>query len=103
MKCKNCVYYVHMNDDGERTIGTPNWCFHISDSPDEELERDCIKFKFLTNADRIRAMTDEELTDLFISVGDGSTPEKMVFSARDMKFEQQMWLRWLQREVDDEW
>lgn len=57
----------------------------------------------MTNADRIRAMTDEELTDLFISVGDGNTPEKKVFTARDMKSEQKMWLWWLQQEVDDVW
>ena len=53
----------------------------------------------VTNADRIRAMTDEELTDLFISVGDGNTPEKMVFSARDMRYERKMWLDWLKEEV----
>lgn len=51
-----------------------------------------------TNADRIRAMTDEELADLFISVGDGNTPEKIVFSARDMGYEQKMWLDWLKKE-----
>ena len=40
-----------------------NWCFYLSDSPDEELERDCKAFKCSTNADRFRAMTDEELAD----------------------------------------
>lgn len=63
MKCKNCVRHVHVNDDGERTIGTPNWCFYLSDSPCEENERECPAFKPLTNADRIRAMTDEELAE----------------------------------------
>lgn len=63
MKCKNCVRHVHLNDDGERTIGTPNWCFYLSDSPYEELERDCKAFKRSTNADRIRAMTDKELAE----------------------------------------
>lgn len=64
MKCKNCVRYVHLNDDGERTIGTPNWCFYLNDSPDEEMERDCKVFKSLTNADHIRQMTDEDLAML---------------------------------------
>lgn len=70
MKCKDCVRHVHLNDDGERTVGTPNWCFYISDSPDEELERDCIAFKSLTNADRIRAMSDEELAEFINDVWD---------------------------------
>lgn len=55
----------------------------------------------MTNADRIRAMTDEELIDLFISVGDGNTPEKMVFSVRDTRFERKMWLDWLKQEVKE--
>ena len=93
MKCKNCVRHVHLNDDGERTIGTPNWCFYLSDSPDEELERDCKAFKSLTIADHIRAMTDEELAEKMsglesfaLTCGGGWPPEK--------------WLDWLKREVD---
>ena len=93
MKCKNCVRHVHLNDDGERTVGTPNWCFYLSDSPDEELERDCIAFKSLTNADRIRAMPDEELANKMsgiesfaLTCGGGWPPEK--------------WLDWLKQEAE---
>ena len=35
----------------------------IVDSPDPEKARDCNYFREMTNADRIRAMTDEELAD----------------------------------------
>ena len=58
--------------------------------------------KPITNADGIRAMTDKELADFLIMVGDGSTPEKMVISVRDIRFEQKMWLDWLKQEIKDE-
>jgi hypothetical protein len=86
MKCKNCVRHVHVNDDGERTIGTPNWCFYLSDSPCEEIERDCPAFKSLTNADRIRSMTDEELADWLAKSDPECDPSEW-------------WLRWLRQEV----
>ena len=47
--CKKCN-----NLEGE-------WCELVVDSPDPDLKRDCQYFRERTNADRIRAMTDEEL------------------------------------------
>lgn len=47
--CKNCNNY--RND----------WCEMVLDSPDPDIVRDCRHFWPKTNADRIRAMTDEEL------------------------------------------
>lgn len=49
VKCKNCKFLVR------------GWCREKIDSPDPDLERDCRDFRERTNADRIRAMTDEEL------------------------------------------
>ena len=49
VKCKNCNNY--RND----------WCEKVIDSPDPDVERDCWHFVEKTNADRIRAMSDEEL------------------------------------------
>ena len=49
VKCKNCNNY--RND----------WCEKVIDSPDPDMERDCRHFWEKTNADRIRAMSDEEL------------------------------------------
>ena len=94
MKCKNCVRYVHLNDDGERTIGTPNWCFYLSDSPNEELERDCIAFKSLTNADRIRAMTDEELADWIVEI-------ELQADCLGGTFGAEYWLDWLKQEAKE--
>ena len=49
IKCRNCFFYRN------------EWCKKIVDSPDPEEARDCNYFREMTNADRIRAMTDEEL------------------------------------------
>ena len=51
IKCRNCFFYRN------------EWCEKIVDSPDPEEDRDCNYFREMTNADRIRAMTDEELAD----------------------------------------
>ena len=52
-KCKNCKYL--------NTVQDVRWCACINDSPHEDIERDCKPYTPMTNADRIRSMTDEEL------------------------------------------
>ena len=47
--CKKCNNLVN------------GWCEKVIDSPDYDIVRDCPHFREKTNADRIRAMTDEEL------------------------------------------
>ena len=47
-KCKNLV-----ND----------WCEKVIDSPDQDMQRDCQYFCEKTNAQKIRAMSDEELSE----------------------------------------
>lgn len=49
MKCRNCR---HLYKD---------WCAHKIDSPDPDLDRECKDYMQATHADRIRAMSDEEL------------------------------------------
>lgn len=51
MKCKNCVNLVE------------DWCDMKTDSPDPDMERECHWFAQKTNADNLRAMTDEELAE----------------------------------------
>ena len=51
IKCRNCFFYRN------------EWCEKIVDSPDPEEVRDCNYFREMTNADRIRAMSDEELAE----------------------------------------
>ena len=55
--CKNCLNLTH------------HWCERVIDSPDEDLERDCPYFCQKTNADRIRAMSDDELGEFVSSLG----------------------------------
>ena len=49
--CKKCNNLVN------------DWCEKVIDSPDPDMQRDCQHFREKTNADRIRAMSDEELAD----------------------------------------
>ena len=54
-KCKNLV-----ND----------WCEKVIDSPDQDMQRDCQYFCEKTNADCIRAMSDDELAEFLIDLAD---------------------------------
>ena len=58
-KCKNCINLQN------------HWCDMVADSPDENAERECGHYKRMTQADRIRAMSDEELAELLDSVDNG--------------------------------
>ena len=49
IKCRSCFFYRN------------EWCEKIVDSPDPEEVRDCAYFREMTNADKIRSMSDEEL------------------------------------------
>lgn len=97
MKCKNCVRYVHVNEDNERTVGKPNWCFYISDSPCPDLERECGAFTPLRNADRIRAMSDEELAKMLFSLQVQTDVRGGIQSVED-------WMKYLSQEYQKrEW
>ena len=50
--CKKCNNLVN------------DWCEKVIDSPDPDMQRDCQYFCENTNADRIRAMSDEELAKM---------------------------------------
>ena len=50
--CKKCNNLVN------------GWCEKVIDSPDYDIVRDCPHFREKTNADRIRAMSDEELAKI---------------------------------------
>ena len=50
--CKKCNNLVN------------DWCEKVIDSPDQDMQRDCQYFCEKTNAQKIRAMSDEELADV---------------------------------------
>ena len=60
MKCRNCVHLYR------------DWCLHKLDSPDPDLDRECKDYKQATNADRIRAMSNEKLAILLCRMMDCS-------------------------------
>jgi len=58
----------------------------------------CEKTPF-TNADRIRAMTDEELADLLRRIVQSMTLEFAFIVTKDEKIPVPNWLDWLQQEA----
>ena len=76
IKCRNCFFYRN------------EWCEKIVDSPDPEEARDCNYFRDMTNADRIRAMSDEELADVLRG-----------FATKPM---QGSFLKWLQQPAEED-
>ena len=58
-KCKNCKHLGYLFDGDQ--VSERAWCEKMADSPDLEIERNCEHYEPMTNADRIRSMTDEEL------------------------------------------
>ena len=63
VKCKNCKHLRTMYEIGKGKEKEYKWCPVISDSPDIECKRNCNYYECMTNADRIRSMTDEELAE----------------------------------------
>ena len=57
--CKKCNNLVN------------DWCEKVIDSPDQDMQRDCQYFCEKTNADRIRAMSDEELAAWLTRIANG--------------------------------
>ena len=55
--CKKCNNLVN------------DWCEKVIDSPDQDIQRDCQYFCEKTNAQKIRAMSDEELADMLWKTG----------------------------------
>ena len=70
MKCRNCKHPRW----AEEYPGMPffGWCDEINDSPDMDIERKCRCFAPASNADIIRRMSDEELSEFIsrIEIGD---------------------------------
>ena len=60
IKCNTCRHLCKRRDEDGTLY---DWCGNILDSPDKDWERDCKYYQVATNADRIRAMSDEELAE----------------------------------------
>lgn len=60
-KCKNCKNLKN------------GWCEKITDSPHTDIERECEHYQKMTNADKIRTMTNEELLAYIFGVSVGES------------------------------
>lgn len=76
--CKKCNNLVN------------DWCEKVIDSPDPDMQRDCQHFCEKTNADRIRAMSDEELASWMAEC-----------NAYRENAEASQWLPWLQQPAEE--
>lgn len=65
--CKKCNNLVN------------DWCEKVTDSPDQDMQRDCQYFCEKTNADRIRSMTDDELNELFHEIYNAGADDAVAY------------------------
>ena len=90
-KCKNCKYLDTVQND---LRSEPfKWCVCTDDSPVLDMERDCDYYTPMTNADKIRAMSDEELAEFIVNIENHFGEE----------YEgEQSCLSWLQKESEEQ-
>ena len=83
IKCRNCFFYRN------------EWCEKIVDSPDPEEVRDCAYFREMTNADKIRSMSDEELAEFLwnFNLADVSTDKLGEFGPHMFRYRLKEWLK----------
>lgn len=106
MKCRNCKGFTpYCYTDMVHLGATRDWCIAVSDSPDPDLERDCKYYRAMTNADRIRSMTDEELAEYFAKITECGECEAClpndICMATDELCKGAL-LNWLKQECSDE-
>ena len=58
VKCKNCKWSQYTIDENGDKL---HWCPMVADSLDVKMDRYCDKFLRMSQGDKIRAMSDEEL------------------------------------------
>ena len=70
-------------------------CEQIVDSPDPEEARNCNYFREMNNADRIRAMNDEELSEFlwYFNLADVSTDKLGEFGPHMFRYRLKEWLK----------
>lgn len=94
-KCKNCKHLSTMQNYKKESY---KWCSLIDDCPQEDIERNCDFYVPMTNADRIRSMTDEELSETIMCPFDIIGSNEICFYKRNCK---ECTLEWLQKESEE--
>ena len=77
-----------------------HWCKAVLDSPDEDLTRECRHFIHKTNADRIRAMSDEELAEWFAEIVSCKLCDRLILCTGNSECKE-AYLQWLKSEVKE--
>lgn len=93
-KCNNCKN-LETKDNG---FDVYSWCEKINDCPQEDIERNCDFYAPMTNADRIRSMTDEELAMAIMCPAEFTGSDKVCDFSHDCK---DCTLSWLQKESEE--
>lgn len=98
-KCGFCVNNEWITEDGHRF----HWCKTHSDNYGSGYEeRDCEEFKPITNGDRIRSMSDEELARLLCEKNKYCiTCEGREFCVYDEEKANGL-IKWMEQEVNDD-
>ena len=94
MKCNTCRNLCKRIDDDGTLY---DWCGMIVDCPDRYIPRQCKYYQAATNADRIRAMSDEELAELLVSTDGDFPPNCENVPVRKLEA---YWLDWLKQEAE---
>lgn len=96
--CRNCKHNTLHEEDGEQY----NWCEIDNDNYEVSEPRECAAYIAATNSDVLRAMSDEELADVFDHVqGDAflvgvGERKNSVYPGAGVS-----WLDWLRQEVEE--
>lgn len=97
-KCNNCTNLYNLSDENDVIVG--KWCTKINDSPDIEAERECRNYKRMTNADRIRSMSDEDLAMNMMCPNENGLAEIDCDKCDNCNCYECL-LKWLQSEVEE--
>lgn len=97
-RCKNCNNLYNLSDENDKIVG--KWCPKINESPDIECDRECEHFKNMTNADKIRAMNDEELAEFLDGTVQSTAENLFSCDKRECDECQKCYLQWLQSEAE---
>ena len=97
-KCNNCTNLYNLSDENDVIVG--KWCTKINDSPDIEAERECRNYKRMTQVDRIRAMSDEDLAMNMMCPNENGIGEIECDKSNNCNCYECI-LKWLQSEVEE--
>ena len=87
--CKKCNNLVN------------GWCEKVIDSPDPDMQRDCQHFCEKTNADRIRAMSDEELHELLNEIYNAGAENAVAYICGQRAFNFEWTMNWLMQPAQE--